>query len=391
MTFVQEIKNHQVSFLNYEGNRVFALCSAQPVHDKNGKFKGCIGAAKDITSIKRAEEELREKEKTLHHNQKLEALGQLTSGVAHDFNNLLTVVGCNLELLENAALPAEHRSKVDFQTECSTEVWLCQADEGQLEIVVLNLALNARDAMSGKGRLILRAKNHVQMDTDESLRQGEYVRLSVGDTGVGIEEDEMTRIIEPFYTSKPAGQGTGLGLSMVYGFAQQSGGCLEIESQPGVGSTFSILLPRAYGPALASPEESSTSDPLDKCIVMVVEDDIEVLNVIILILKSVGIEVLSALNGEEALQMQGTVNVDLVISDLMLGQGMSGVEVAETLSDRWPGMPLLLISGNADHLLSKSELEQYKPSLLREPFGNQQLIAAIREKLNQQQRQDVAI
>ena len=439
----QEIKNHQVSFINYEGNRIIALFSATPVYSKDGKLKGYIGAGKDITNIKQAEEELREKEKSLHHNQKLEALGQLTSGVAHDFNNLLTVVGGNLELLENASLPTEHRRKVeasaravsraaqltkqllsyarkqeldpqpikvddlvarlseifsrtlggtvDFQTECSTEVWLCQADEGQLETAVLNLALNARDAMSGKGQLVLRAKNHVQIDSDQSLRQGEYVRLSVGDTGVGIEEDEMARISEPFYTSKPAGQGTGLGLSMIYGFAQQSGGCLEIESQPGIGSIFSILLPRAVGLPIESPVESFVSGPLDQCTVMVVEDDLGVLNVIILILKSIGIDVVTAPSGEKALQMLDSLSVDLVISDLMLGQGMSGVEVAETMSDRWPDMPLLLISGNADHLLSKSELEQHKRSLLRKPFGNQQLIAAVRGKLNQQQDRDIAI
>lgn len=298
------------------------------------------------------------------------------------------MVGGNLELLENAALPAEHRSKVeasaravdraaqltkqllsysrkqeldpqpikvdvligrlaemfsrtlggtvDFQTECSAEVWLCHADEGQLETAVLNLALNARDAMSGKGQLILRAENHVQIDSDKSLQQGEYVRLSVGDTGVGIGEYEMTRIIEPFYTSKPNGEGTGLGLSMIYGFAQQSGGCLEIESKPGVGSTFSILLPRVHGVSVEQPVESYALEPLGKCTVMVVEDDPAVLNVIVLILKSVGIDVLSAPNVEKALQMLDSVNVDLVISDLMLGQGISGVEVVQTVGDRWP-------------------------------------------------------
>lgn len=438
-----EIKNQQVSFPDYSGNRVFALFNAKPVHDKDGKFKGYLCAGKDITNIKQAEEELREKEQTLHHNQKLEALGQLTSGVAHDFNNLLTVVGGNLELLSSEALPAEQRSKVeasaravgraaqltgqllsyarkqeldpqpikvddlvarltemfsrtlggaiDLQTECPTEIWLCQADEGQLEIAVLNLALNARDAMSGKGRLIFRAENYVQIDLEKPLQHGEYVRLSVEDSGVGIGKDEITRIIEPFYTSKPTGQGTGLGLSMVYGFAQQSGGCLEIESQPGIGSTFSIFLPRALSLPAERSIESSAADPLGKCTVMVVEDDLEVLNVIILVLESAGLDVLSASNGEKALQMLGSVDVDLVISDLMLGQGMSGVEVAEALSNRWPTMPFLLISGNADHLLSISELEQHAGNLLRKPFRNQQLIAAVREKLNQPQDQDVAI
>ena len=429
----EEIINAQVSFRNYRGDRVVALFSAKPLHDKDGKFTGYIGAGKDITSIKQAEEELREKDQTLHHMQKLEALGQLTSGVAHDFNNLLTIIGGNMELLELGDLGIKELRMVQASTravdrageltqqllsfsrkqeldpkpvrvsdvfdrlmlmfgrtmegsiksevELGEDIWDCHADEGQLENAILNLALNARDAMSGRGKITLGAENFRNDEQDAQIPVGDYVRIWVEDTGVGIDQAELGRIMEPFYTTKPVGQGTGLGLSMVYGFARQSHGTLEASSQLGKGSVFSMYLPRSLGRPDAGQLEPATPEQIVGR-VMVLDDDPDVLNVLRMGLEKMGLEVAVYETAEMGFANIETKSPQLIVSDLMLGEGINGAEFADLVMQYYPRIPVLLISGNADQLLSEEDFQRHSINLLRKPFSYHKLREAVQSRLH---------
>ena len=430
----REIDNLTTNFHSYTGDKIVVLFSAKPVFDESGVFRGYIGAGKDISQIKRAEEELRLKDQTLHHVQKLEALGQLTSGVAHDFNNLLTVVGGNLELLEDADLPLEEQSKVEaskravirageltqqllsfahkqdlnpqavevgkqfeqlqnmftrtmagsvtINIQLADDLWLCHADESQLESALLNLALNARDAMAGRGEITLSAENFVQQDGNSELSPGEYVRLSVSDTGTGMTDSEMIRIMEPFYTTKPVGEGTGLGLSMVYGFTRQSGGLLEVASEPGLGSTLSIVLPRSVAEVSESVTEALVNDVnISHSTVLIVDDDEDVLRVIQLGLETAGFNVVTFTSAEAALDKIQEVRPQLLISDLMLGTGMNGVEFIQAVKLLDQSLPILIISGNVDQYLSAAELDHYASNILRKPFSHTELVDAVVTRL----------
>lgn len=428
----EELINHQVRFLNFNGERVVALLSAKPLRDENGVFKGYIGAGKDITQIKGAEEELRLKDQALHHMQKLEALGQLTSGVAHDFNNLLTIISGNLDLLQhdksdekevemiNASLRAVDRAgeltqqllsfsrkqeldpkpvhisevfdrlnqmfsrtmegTMRIETSVEKDIWSCMADEGQLENAVLNLSLNGRDAMNRRGKLVLGASNYHHTDENSQLEPGDYVRIWVEDNGCGIHENELDRIMEPFYTTKPVGEGTGLGLSMVYGFARQSGGVLEVESEVSKGSKFSILLPRSYINPAHRDQEGSGAEALSGKVI-VIDDDVDVLNVVRMGLEKMGLEVVSFDNAESALEQFDDIAPQLVVSDMMLGEGMNGAEFADVINKQHPELPVLLISGNPDQLLSDSEYRRHSVNLLRKPFTYKKLREAVQDRL----------
>ena len=427
--------NQQVSFVNYQGQRMEVLFSARAQFDDAGKFAGYIGAGKDITAIHEAQEELRIKDQVLNHIQKLEALGQLTSGVAHDFNNLLTVISGNLELLDQKNLLDADRGKVDAASRaaaraadltnqllsfsrkqdlkpkavnigeilkgladmCSrtmgsaiivrqnieTNLHTSLVDQGQLESALLNLSLNARDAMSGRGQLTLTACNVTLDEHNEpiSLPHGEYVSISVTDSGMGMEQQQVARIMEPFFTTKPPGQGTGLGLSMAYGFAVQSGGTLEVKTEPGEGSTFTLYLPAAGNETTQDePTETHATSPTKTHHVVLVEDDPDVQQVLISSLQHSGYQVTAFNSAEAALEGLNTKKPDILITDLMLGSGMTGAELADQINESSPHLPLLLISGNAYQLLSKEELDKYSSMLLRKPFSIQQLRAAM-EKL----------
>lgn len=432
----KEIINQRVSFINYQGRRVVTLYSATPQFDDTGKFAGYIGAGKDITGIHEAQEALRAKDQELSHIQKLEALGQLTSGVAHDFNNLLTVISGNLELLDLDRLIEADYDKIDAASRAAARAanltnqllsfsrkqdlkpsvvnisetieglaGMCSrtmggsilvlqdidanlltvlVDEGQLESALLNLSLNARDAMSGRGQLTLSAANFTIRGDDEAipLALGEYVKISVTDNGAGMEQQQVARIMEPFFTTKPPGEGTGLGLSMAYGFAVQSGGTLEVQTAPGQGSTFALYLPAARQELnQAEPIETPAAGLATPRHVVLVEDDPDVYQVLIKSLQHSGYQVTGFNTAEAALEGLNALEPDLLITDLMLGSGMSGAELTERLQQSKPHLPLLLISGNADHALSKRNLEKHSSTLLRKPFSIQQLRTAVERLL----------
>jgi CheY-like chemotaxis protein/anti-sigma regulatory factor (Ser/Thr protein kinase) len=272
---------------------------------------------------------------------------------------------------------------ITIKQQFASDVARCFADEGQLENALLNLVLNARDAMQGRGEMTISARNVDVPANDDSLGivPGQYVAISVQDNGVGIDSDQLSRIMEPFYTTKPVGEGTGLGLSMVYGFAKQSGGQLAVTSSPGEGSTFTLYLPTTKTLAQTQPLEklTATNAPVTRQIVLI-EDEPEVQQILILSLERCGFEVKAFSAAVPALDYLADHTPDLVVSDLVLGSSMNGLELAEQARSLNPELPFLLISGNADHVLSKRQIDQYANALLRKPFTSAQLRTAV-EKL----------
>ena len=379
---------------------------------------------RDTAERRRAEEMLRQ-------SQKMEAIGQLTGGIAHDFNNLLTAIIGNLDMMrtraagnerlqrmaDNALEAARKGAKLASQLLAFSRsqrlnvesVDLAQllngmsgllsqsvgpgvrvdlridedaryaiSDANQLELALLNLAVNARDAMPGGGTLTIRG----QVVTDgDKLPQ---VELSVADTGSGMTEDVRSRAIEPFFTTKPTGVGTGLGLSQVYGVVRESGGTLAIDSEPGRGTTVRLLLQVGTPPAARSDEGSqspptvSGARPRDQTRVLVVDDDRLVRRLMTDGLRSLQYQVTACENGEQALETLDRERFDLLLVDFAM-PGMNGAEVASTAQNRQPGIKVLMVSGYADSAAVEAALGSAR--LLRKPFDVAELGAAVAETL----------
>ncbi|MBV9627661.1 MAG: response regulator [Xanthobacteraceae bacterium] len=364
---------------------------------------------RDVTEHKNALKARRLMEEQLHQSQKMEAVGQLTGGIAHDFNNLLAVVIGNLEriadcagtndairrLADTAQRAADRGAKLtaqlltfsrrqnlepkvvdvgqlirDFQDiirraigkNCNLEMmideplWPCHVDPAQLQTALLNLAINARDAMPGDGLLKIEARN-ITLDEAPSPEQnpGPYVSLSVIDTGSGMTGDVLERAFEPFFTTKQVGQGTGLGLSMVYGFVRQSGGHVTIKSKVGRGTTVTLHLPRAPQTSEADQKiRQSQPASTDAARILVVDDDEELLEVTSATLSGFGHHVISARSGLEALAVLKTDDpVDLLFSDVVMPNGITGIELAREAKRLRPGIKVLLISGNSAEALAR--------------------------------------
>ena len=358
-----------------------------------------LAAANDRLTAEIAERQ--RTEEALLQAQKLEALGQLTSGVAHDFNNLLTGVLGNLELLERrlksqeslrrlraARLAAERGARLTHQllafsrkqrlaptsldlnrlvseasdmlfrtigitvrieTVLTEGLWPALVDPTQIELVLLNLAINARDAMPGGGRLTIRTANVSRGEAPADLAPGDYVLISVSDTGEGMSEEVLKRAVEPFFTTKEPGKGSGLGLSMVHGVATQSGGALHIDSRLGRGTTVDVYLPRAGRVSAAAREREPLSATVhERATLMVVDDDPDVREVAVTSLESLGYDMLAAENGPAALDLlarSGPVN--LLIVDMAM-PGMNGVELIRRARERQRDLRAMLVTGYAD-------------------------------------------
>jgi signal transduction histidine kinase len=339
-------------------------------------------------------EERRKVEETLRHAQKMEAMGQLTGGIAHDFNNLLMVASSGLELLDRTDDPVrrarlkdgvraaidrgakltqqllafarrssmhpevidlddrftglrellERSLREDILVDLSSEagLWPVEVDPSQLEVAILNIALNARDAMPNGGVLEVYAENRPADGGGQDL-----VRISITDSGAGIAPDMLSKIFEPFFTTKGAGQGTGLGLSQVYGFAQASGGEVTVESVVNQGTTISLLLPRSTKTPAAKPEPKPVPDgpPIGGQRILLVEDDDSVAELVGDMLHRLGYVAVREANAAAALNTLSTRDFDLVFSDMIMPGDMNGLELAREIARRRPDLPIILTTG----------------------------------------------
>jgi PAS domain S-box-containing protein len=388
-----------------------------------------LSAANDRLVAEMAERQ--RAEEALRQSQKLEAIGQLTSGVAHDFNNLLTSVVGNLELLERrlrsedslhrlrlARAAAERGARLTHQllafsrkqrltptavdlnrlvgeasdllfrtigttvvieTVLTSDLWPALVDPTQIELVLLNLAINARDAMPNGGRLTIRTANVLRSHAPDSLTPGDYVLVSVADTGEGMTAEILSKAVEPFFTTKEVGKGSGLGLSMVHGIATQSGGALHIDSSPGRGTTVSVYLPRASQPSMEAREpETRSAAGGSRATILVVDDDAGVREVTVISLESFGYRTLAAENGPAALDVLASADrVDLLLVDMAM-PGMSGVELIRRAREGRPGLRAVLVTGYAD-------LNAFSPAegdlVLQKPYRLDRLASSVAEAL----------
>jgi len=407
--------------------------SISVVRDHDGRVTGAFAVAQDITERRHLEGQLRQA-------QKMEAVGQLAGGIAHDFNNLLMVImgyaGDLAERLDPSdplrkeadqigkagqraasltrQLLAFSRQQVlepkvlnlnsvvedikkmlgrlisediELITALDSQLGLAKADEGQIEQVIINLAVNARDAMPQGGTLTIKTAN---VEVDEAFARqhppmypGAFVRLTVTDTGIGMDAATQSRIFEPFFTTKERGKGTGLGLATVYGVVKQSGGFIWVSSEPGKGTTFEIFFPRVHEPARDATQDTGGSGPWKGSeTILLVEDDEALRQLILNSLREAGYAVLEAANGAEALgiarQMPG--KIDVLLTDVVM-PGMSGTQVAESIVALFPTVKVIYMSGYSEFAADHHEILRQGRILLQKPYTLQKLARAIREAL----------
>ncbi|WPB76564.1 PAS domain-containing protein [Archangium violaceum] len=408
--------------------------TAVPVHEDGVLY----AFARDITEQRHIEEQL-------HQAQKMEAVGQLTGGVAHDFNNLLQVISGNLQLLQRdtagnaraqsrlrAAVGAVERGarlashllafarrqplqplvfnvgrlvrgmddmlrrplgeSIEVEALIPGDLWNTFADPNQLENVLLNLAINARDAMPEGGTLKIEARN-ARLDEDTArlnpeVLPGEYVLLAVTDTGCGMPPEVLERAFEPFFTTKPEGRGTGLGLSMVYGFVKQSGGHIQISSQMGRGTTIELYLPRALRDEETAPAEASTG-PIEggSETILVVEDNPEVRATVVEMLTELGYRVLKAADGQSALAiLQSGISVDLLFTDVVMPGPIRGAELARRARELLPELEVLFTSGYTEDAIATGGRLDPGVQLLSKPHRREDMARKVRQLLDNRAR-----
>jgi PAS domain S-box-containing protein len=387
-----------------DGSHFWSHVIIDPIRNDQGTIIGFAKITRDITERKEAQDTLDRAREALFQSQKMDAVGQLTGGVAHDFNNLLMAVLGSLELLrkrlpddpaqlrlvDNAILGAKRgatltqrmlsfarRQELDahpldvarlvrgmtdllertlgadtqIETDFPNTLGHVLADENQLELAVLNLCVNARDAMKRGGRILIKARQEaVDLRHASGLKPGDYICLSVTDTGEGMDAETLARASEPFFTTKGVGKGTGLGLSMVHGMAEQMGGQLVLSSRPGEGTSAEIWLPAVAGAAQPAGAVVGASDPQAaerKFRVLAVDDDRLVLFNTVAMLEDLGHVAVEAGSGAEALELLRNQDFDLVITDQSMPK-MTGVQLMDAIRKDWPGLPMILATGYAE-------------------------------------------
>jgi len=402
------------------------------LRDRDSRQIGAYQFVYDVTERLRDQDRLRHAEASLRQSQKLESIAQLTGGVAHDFNNLLAVFATGLQLLErdvtgeqrqrvldgmrravargtgltrhllafsrrrpvnpesidveahlkgmremlNGALGGQIHVEMNFHA----EVWPVEIDTGELELAVLNLCLNARDAMEAGGAVTITAEN-VQVDGERGS-QADYVKLCVTDTGCGMSPEVLARAFEPFFTTKDVGKGSGLGLPQVYGFAYQSGGQVTIDSEVGVGTIVTLLLPRSSQEPVEGTSGADSSgarvprgDGARRGHVLLVEDDREVSALTREMLSNLGFSVTHVTGAEAALGALANARaIDVVLSDIMMPGGVSGVELAREIRDRHPNLPVILTTGYVE---AAARMKDGEFQLLLKPYSLEALAEAL--------------
>jgi PAS domain S-box-containing protein len=428
-------EHYETVRIRKDGRLIDVSLSISPVMDTTGKIIGASEIARDITEQKRAEE-------TLFHAQKMEAVGQLTGGLAHDFNNLLTIISGNLQMLEDSLgddplprklvqsalkvagrgaelvrrllafsrrqalqpqvvnlneivagmMPLLHRTlaeNVEIATVEATALWPALADPTQLETALLNLAVNARDAMRRGGKLTIETGN-VVLDAaypacEAEITPGEYVMLAVSDSGTGMSAETVKRAFEPFFTTKAAGEGTGLGLSMIYGFIKQSCGHVKIYSELGQGTTVKLYLPRSK--SVAKPVVRRHAFEVQHArsgeTILVVEDEADVRELAVAFLTELGYRVFEAAEAQAALGLlEREPTIDLLFVDLVLSGIINGVELAAEAQRRQPNLKVLYTSGYPKNpIVHNGRLDQGK-HLLTKPYTRDDLTRAVRSLLD---------
>ena len=414
-----------------------------PMRDVEGNLIGVLGIARDITAREKAEKEKQKLENQMLQSQKMEAIGKLAGGIAHDFNNLLTTIIGNADFALDQA--GENRSlyndieeireagqqaaaltrqllafsrkqiiqpqilnlndilentekmlrrtigeDVEFKTMFEPNLWDVKMDQGQIEQILMNLAVNARDAMPDGGKLTVETAN-VELDDVYFQHHGvksmmrSYAMLAITDTGTGMDLETQTQIFEPFFTTKERGQGTGLGLSMVYGIVKQNNGYIWVYSEPGKGTTFKI-----YFPSIEGDEVSDIDEPLDENqlkgseTILVVEDNKTLLKLTRKILESYGYKVLTAQNANEAIETfkrhDGSIN--LLLTDVVM-PGMNGRKLAEQIQSKNPKVKVTYMSGYTDDTISKHGVLYDDVEFIEKPFSQKDLGLKVREVLDQ--------
>ncbi len=420
-------------FLHADGSHRTVVDRGFLLRDSDGRTHRMLGSMQDITEQRRTMEELRQA-------QKLEVVGQLTGGVAHDFNNLLTVIMGNAELLveelagnprarvlaemtSNAAsrgaeltsrllafarrqplqprvlnlnrlLPAMENllrrtlpESIEIELVQAGGLWSTEVDPGQLESAILNLALNARDAMPGGGKLTIETGNAMLDDSyaeqHHDVRAGQYMLLSLSDTGVGMSDGVARQAFEPFFTTKKAGMGSGLGLSMVYGFVKQSGGHIKLYTELGEGTTIRLYFPRSQARA-----ETSISRQLSTPVnggrehILVVEDDVLVREHVVTLLQGLGYRVTSAESGQQALAVIAeNADIDLLFTDVVMPGGINGRQLADRASTLRPELKILFTSGYTENAIVHHGRLDPGVQLLSKPYRRQELATKVRKVL----------
>ena len=423
-----------------DGTRFWAMVVIDPIRDDDGEIVGFAKVTRDMTEKREAQLELERSQEALFQSQKMQAVGQLTGGLAHDFNNLLTGITGSLDLMKTrlaqgrvneldryitAAQGAASRAAtlthrllafsrqqtlapkitdankliagmeeliqrtggpgIEIETVFAAGLWPCFCDQNQLENAILNLCINARDAMPDGGRITIETAN-TWIDRigalERDMPRGQYVAICVTDTGVGMPPDVIARAFDPFFTTKPIGKGTGLGLSMIYGFAKQSGGQVRIYSEIGQGTTVKIYLPRHHGKdAEESVEEEVHEMPGAEAgeTVLVVDDEPTVRMLIADTLAELGYEGLEAADAASGLKiLQSEVKIDLLITDVGLPGGMNGKQMADAARTVRPDLKVLFITGYAENAaISNGHLEAGM-HVMSKPFAMESLATRIR-------------
>jgi PAS domain S-box-containing protein len=425
----------QGRYRDASGKQIDLEAAFIPHYDDNGELQGCFVAARDITEKRLLEAELRQ-------SQKMEAVGRLTGGIAHDFNNLLSVIVGNMQLLTrslhqtprllrqaetalNAAMRGGELIKrllafarqqvleprnvdlnaliggmyellrrsltgdIEIQSQLAADTWFTRADPGQLENAVLNLVINARDAMPGGGVITIATRNVTigadRQPREDGLTPGEYALVEVADTGAGMSTETLKRVFEPFFTTKEVGKGSGLGLSMVYGFVKQSGGHVHIVSAPQQGTKVLLYFPRSQAGADQMPAVGTVQEDLPRGheTILLVEDNAEVRGTTVEILTSLGYRVHEAANGHQALErFMRHPDIALVFTDIMLPGGLLGPQLVEKLTERRAELKVLLTSGFSDSSLMHRSVLDGTVELLPKPYQLEELARRVRGLLD---------
>ncbi len=423
-----------------DGSRFWASVVIDPIRDDDGKIIGFAKITRDLTERREAQIELEKSQQALFQSQKMEAVGQLTGGLAHDFNNLLAGITGSLDLMKprlaqgrindveryiTAAQGAASRAAalthrllafarrqpleakpvdinklisgieelirrtagpgITIETILAAGLWTCLCDKNQLENAILNLCINARDAMPNGGRITVETVNTWVDEAGAAQRDmsvGQYVAICVSDTGEGMSKETIAKAFDPFFTTKPIGKGTGLGLSMIYGFAKQSGGQARIYSEVGHGTTVKIYLPRHRGPAEAAFVEAK-SDELPKSqageTVLVVDDEPTVRMLIGDTLAELGYRRIEAADAASAMKvLESDVNIDLLITDVGLPGEMNGKQLADAVRKSRPKLKILFITGYAQNAAVSNGHLDPGMHVLSKPFPMDQLASRIR-------------